>query len=378
MATSSHDDLLSIEIVGFQQESFITYLEINATTQKTIKNFYIHIYAHGDESILSPSIGEFEWNDDENTFLIIIKEEGNKPLVNAGVAQYFKRIYVKHKDIEILRKFVNKSLIESKPVEKNKIKIFNSTGKGYWELNHSIYCQSFENIYIPDETKTLIISKIDKFMESKEKHIKYGIKYMLSFLLMGTMGSGKTSLVKAIAKKYKKAIYFLNFSKAITDEVLFELASSMKPDSILLVEDIDSFFTDRDPKNINISFSGFINIMDGVLSKGDGTIVFITANHPERIDSALIRPGRINMIIKFDYPKKPEIQKLFMDLIENATVQDFEIFYDKIKNKQITMSGIVNYLFTYTADYNDHINELLSQTSLFNSIVNDVTDKLYS
>lgn len=369
-------ELFTIELVGFQQETFILHLEISSQTDHKIKNFYIHQYSHTDKSSLSPSTGIFEWIDNGEKFIIEIKEEG-EPIVNAGIAQYFKRFYIKHKNIEILKKFIDKSLNESKPIDRNKIKVFNSTGKGYWEHNNTMYCQSLEQIYIPEETKTQVIKTIDKFINSKNKFIKYGIKYMLSFLLMGTMGSGKTSLVKAIAKKYNKNIYFLNFSKAITDEVLFELVGNIKDNSILLVEDIDSFFTDRDPKNINISFSGFINTLDGVLSKGCGTITFITANHPEQIDSALIRPGRINMIVKFDYPKKQEIQKLFMDMIENSTKEEFEAFYMKISNKKITMSGIVNYLFNYTEDYNDHIEELISQTNLFNTIVNDVTEKLY-
>lgn len=378
------EELLSIELIGYQQDKFLEYLEITSNNIKNIKNFLI--YPRNDSSsstyensTVAPSFGEFEWIDEKkNVFTIIIKQIGEKPVVTPNGVHFFKRIFIKHKDLNILKYFTTKALTEIKPIENGKIRIYNSTSKGYWELNTTSYCQSLEQIYIPEENKDLIISSIEKFILSKEKYIKFGINYKLAFLLNGIMGAGKSSLVKAIAKKYNKNIYLLNFTKGMTDETLFELMSCLREDSILLIEDIDAFFIDRDPKNINISFSGFLNILDGVLSRGVGTLIFITANHANQLDPALIRPGRIDTIINFDYPKRREIEKLFMQMINNVTNEDFEIFFKKLNSKKITMAAIVNYLFKYTENYKDHLDELITQTFLFNQIVNDNTDKLYS
>ena len=53
-----------------------------------------------------------------------------------------------------------------------------------------------------------------------------------------------------------------------------------------------------------------LNALDGILET-PGRILIMTSNHPECLDSALIRPGRIDMIIKFDYCKRMEIQEIY-------------------------------------------------------------------
>ena len=91
----------------------------------------------------------------------------------------------------------------------------------------------------------------------------------------------------------------LNFTKNLTDDTLIGLFGDINNDSILLLEDIDAYFIDRKAQDVNVSFSVLINCLDGVLSKGEGLIIFITANNPDRLDPALLRPGRIDKIIKF-------------------------------------------------------------------------------
>lgn len=86
---------------------------------------------------------------------------------------------------------------------------------------------------------------------------------------------------------------------------------------------------DRTSQDINISFSCLINILDGFISKsGSGIITILTANNPDRLDTALIRPGRIDKIIKFNYPNKEEIKEAFMSLIPSKNNKEF---YKKLK-----------------------------------------------
>lgn len=64
--------------------------------------------------------------------------------------------------------------------------------------------------------------------------------------------------------------------------------------SLLLIEDVDAFFRERDAAHaqVKLSFSGFLNALDGVATQ-EGTVLFMTTNHVERLDPALIRAGRI-------------------------------------------------------------------------------------
>ena len=86
------------------------------------------------------------------------------------------------------------------------------------------------------------------------------------------------------------------------------------------------------------------------------------------------------MLIKIinNYPNKKEIQNAFMDICENPTLEEFTIFYNKIKDKHINMSAIIDYLFRNSNNYLDTIDELLDQIKLYNEIIDDKTDKLYS
>ena len=122
----------------------------------------------------------------------------------------------------------------------------------------------------------------------------------------------------------------MNFNKNLTDSYMIDLVSEVKEKSIILYEDIDVFFTERHSHDVNVSFSCLINILDGTLSKGSGIINIITTNYPDKLDTALLRPGRIDKIINFDYPKKDEIKEAFVSLIEKE--DDFEDFYDHIKH----------------------------------------------
>jgi SpoVK/Ycf46/Vps4 family AAA+-type ATPase len=118
--------------------------------------------------------------------------------------------------------------------------------------------------------------------------------------------------------------------------------------------------------NINVSFSAILNTFDGLFSPSNGLIIFITANNPENLDKALIRPGRVDKIIKFDYPRKKEICQAFHSIIGHSQEQ-FEIFYKKLHNN-LSMSSIVDYFFTHPVDYNESIQKLNNYTKLLSEL----------
>jgi chaperone BCS1 len=60
----------------------------------------------------------------------------------------------------------------------------------------------------------------------------------------------------------------------------------------------------------SITFSGFLNALDGVTS-GEERIVFMTSNHIERLDPALIRPGRVDLIQLLDDASASQAKRLF-------------------------------------------------------------------
>jgi len=168
-----------------------------------------------------------------------------------------------------------------------------------------------------------------------------GIPFRRGFLLFGVPGSGKTSLIHAIAGELSLDIYVVSLSASwMTDSTLTTLMGRVPARCILLLEDLDAAFTrsvTRDnsstgtpnknggsgsggvvqgPQNNNsnnngsgnnsdnisdlntLSLSGLLNAIDGVAA-AEGRLLFATTNHLERLDPALSRPGRMDVWVEF-------------------------------------------------------------------------------
>lgn len=376
-----------IDIRHIDKVTFIRYLGHNLCHQPNIndiKRFYAQL-DNDDQDLddkdrmvlLTPWIGEHHWHHNGETLTISIQEEG-KPLYSGGFVDYYHRIQVSHTDLGVLSAFMKEALSYTKPIKNQQIKIYYSISKGYWEHFNNMYAQPFSKVYVDPAVKDTITHSIDSFIASKQRYIDFGRPYKLNFLLTGVPGSGKTSTVKAIALKYGRPVYVLSFSKNLTDETLVDLMREVKDNSIILMEDIDAFFVERESKcNINVSFSALLNIMDGTMMKGNGTMIFLTANNPDRLDTALIRPGRIDHVIRYDYPRQQEIKEAFKDITSIEDDAVFTEFYKKIKNLRVTMSCLVDFLFRFPNNFMEHIGELVTQTQIRADIANDKTEKMY-
>ena len=330
----------------------------------------------GDEKgSLIPYDSDFNINYNNEVIKISIKRENEAPLYNGLGLGYLVRISASHNDLKLLKEFIDEATDQYKTVT-GTVQIYHSKSRGYWDKAAKLHGQTLEHIFLPQEVKDDISNHIDKFIVNKERYLQFGRIYKLCFLLTGVPGAGKSSLIKSIAIKYNRPIYALTLTKKLEDEALTDLFGEIKENSIIVLEDIDSFFVDRQAQDINISFSAILNIFDGLFSPGNGSILFMTCNNPDRLDNALIRPGRVDRIIKFDYPKKKEVKQAF-DAIVNGSVDDFNSFYKNISGTQISMAGIVDYLFRHPSDYLDCISELNTHTQLLHDIT-DKSGKLYT
>lgn len=88
------------------------------------------------------------------------------------------------------------------------------------------------------------------------------------------------------------------------DDGLNGLLNNAPMKSIILLEDIDAIFVDRTSVQENqsrgVTFSGLLNALDGVRSQ-EGRILIMTTNHREKLDPALMRPGRADCHIELNY-----------------------------------------------------------------------------
>lgn len=204
--------------------------------------------------------------------------------------------------------------------------------------------KNLDNIY-GDPIK-IIRKRVDFFMHNKKWYEDKGVPYTLGLLLHGVPGSGKTSAIKGIARVMNRHVFNMRLTPYTTVNQLNHLFYSPRVNvltngqtvafdipieqRIMVLEDIDcldGITTDRNRHEIQrnddnivdieetLTLSHLLNILDGVLEQ-PGRILIMTTNHPEKLDAALVRPGRIDAIVKFDRCKSHEIVELVEGLAD--------------------------------------------------------------
>lgn len=324
-----------------------------------IEIFHIEITPENKSKLcVSFENGEFYWVDGGEKYMFCYSKEGDPSSTQNA---YYNSFTIGHENIDVLQEFVTKILT----MEHN-LTVNTSNSHGYWNTYEvtNMNAIKIDNLFLPTDTFQKVFSLIDNFTkeDTRKEYVERGDTYKMSFLLTGIPGSGKSSLIKAIGAKYRRNIYYLNFSKTLQDDILLDLMAKIPVNSILAIEDADSYFTDDKTSDINVSQSIILNILDGGNdSFFDNVLIFITANDINKLSPAMKRPGRINHIVKFDYPCKAEIEKAFLKYVtphpDNA--ERFREFYKQIKGKKLCMAAIKEYVLSHKDDYMDHIEELI-------------------
>jgi len=239
----------------------------------------------------------------------------------------------------------------------------NSKAKGNMQnplpTTHLVYTKAkfvtsrtFDNVFF--QQKKQVRHRTKFFLEHREWYERKGIPYTLGFLYHGPPGTGKTSTIKAIANEGRRHIINIQLSEIKTkqqlqhlffnDEIHVYNGTNLErytipvSERLYVIEDIDAMgdtvlkrewkkptvtkkeepepFMHREEEKDTLDLSFLLNLLDGTL-EANGRILIITTNFPERIDKALIRPGRIDMIVHF--------QKCSLEVVNEMVTS----FYDK-------------------------------------------------
>ena len=108
----------------------------------------------------------------------------------------------------------------------------------------------------------------------------------------GPPGGGTTSFFLALAGALDLDVCLLSLSdEGLTDDRLALALANAPRNCCVLLEDVDAAFASEETSRGHLTLSGLLNALDGAAA-AEGRVVLMTTNYVERLDAALIRPGR--------------------------------------------------------------------------------------
>jgi len=180
----------------------------------------------------------------------------------------------------------------------------------YFSYMQHIVGKPVSQVVLNKSLKDSILTDINIWRDEKANYERRGISYKRGHCYYGPPGTGKTTLARAIAIEYEMDIYSVSLNNISSDSAMVSMFSEVRPNSILLFEDIDAYFKGRSQINTKskITFSGLLNSLDGALQL-NGVLVILTTNHLENLDPALLRPGRIDLVKEIGFAGREEVEE---------------------------------------------------------------------
>jgi hypothetical protein len=239
--------------------------------------------------------------------------------------------------------------------------------------------KSLDNIY----GSSIVNAKkrVDFFLNNEKWYVDKGIPYTLGILLHGSPGCGRTSFIKALSKDTNRHIINLKLSKYTTIQQITNLFYSSRINvvrdgynnvydipiekRIIVMEDIDCLtdivydrkYTQSTILANQINLSVLLNLLDGVLET-PGRIVIMTTNEHEKLDPALIRPGRIDISMEFKKCSSNDI----IDIVQGITGAKVDKSkHPKIQNMVWTPAEVTKIIFE---NIHEDVDKLLARYTI--------------
>lgn len=206
----------------------------------------------------------------------------------------------------------------------------------YWKREGLIAKRSFDTIILEEKIRNELFKDLDQFTsaETRDFYKKHSIPFKRSYLLHGKPGTGKSSIIHGIASRLNRSIYRVNLvAPRLNDDSLQQAIREVTKDGLVVFEDIDSLFGYHREKTevSNVTFSGLLNSLDGFATNNNGILIVFTTNHPEKLDDALRRKGRIDAEFDIKSCTKAQAKEMFLRFYPGA-MKEAERFSESAVN----------------------------------------------
>ncbi|KAH3687394.1 hypothetical protein WICPIJ_001625 [Wickerhamomyces pijperi] len=261
----------------------------------------------------------------KGAYMLINRERSGKLLdMTSGTPFETVTLTTLYRDRALFQDLLTEAKTMALKASEGKTVIYTSWGPEWRPFGQPKKKRMIDSVILDSGIKEGIVDDVRGFLKSGKWYFERGIPYRRGYLLYGPPGSGKTSFIQALAGELDYNICILNLSEAnLTDDRLNHLMNHIPQRSLLLLEDIDAAFNQRDQTDSSgyksgVTFSGLLNALDGVASSEE-TITFMTTNHPEKLDPAILRPGRIDYRMLIDNASPYQIKEMFLRFYEGES-----------------------------------------------------------
>lgn len=171
---------------------------------------------------------------------------------------------------------------------------------GGWDRIDRLPPRPLSSVILAEGQRERLVGDVQRFLGAERDYLRRGLPWHRGHLYQGPPGTGKTSVARALANHFGMDVWYLPLADMGKDGELLRLASRIGPRSMLLLEDIDVFHaaTARDDDKNKVTLSGLLNALDGFVTP-HGLLTVMTTNDPAKLDPALTRPGRVDLIEDF-------------------------------------------------------------------------------
>lgn len=192
---------------------------------------------------------------------------------------------------------------------------------GYWERLQRVPNRPLHTVSLSGSKLQNLLSDVKTFLASRDRYVSMGVPWRRGYLFYGEPGTGKSTTAIALANETRMSVAYLSLAaRGLDDSTLVTAITSLPRHTILLLEDIDAAMPDRkktaisnmnlnssspddefneEDRSSQLTLSGLLNALDGIVSP-EGMVVIMTTNYQDRLDHALIRPGRADYPVHFD------------------------------------------------------------------------------